>query len=337
MLKALELFHITKQFSAESVAIKNLSLSFNQGEIMVLIGESGSGKTTLLRTIAGLEQPDQGEIIIHENKVFGSTCDLPPEKRKVGLVFQDYALFPHLNIWKNVIYGLNNLSKSQQKKKATEMLELCNLLNLEHRFPHELSGGQQQRVALARALAPAPDLLLLDEPFSNLDPLLRETIRKEICQTLKQTKTSSLIVTHDTRDAFSIADQLAVLKSGELQQVGTPEEVYLHSADEYTANLFGKINRIPCQLFNQWQGTDDTQQSIVWVRPKSLEITQNSTDQAFLIGTVISSEFCGDHREIIIECEKNCEKTQVTLFSELDRKVEIGSSITIRRKEEVGN
>jgi iron(III) transport system ATP-binding protein len=251
MPESLTVEQITKVFPRNNrPALDKVSISLDDGEIMALVGESGSGKTTLLRIIAGLEQPDSGKVTIGGKIVFGSDSKtVLPEERNIGFVFQDYALFPHLSVEKNILYGLHKITrKSERHERASYIVALAGLEGLEKRYPHELSGGQQQRVALARALAPEPNFILLDEPFSNLDPVRKETLRDELRTIVKQSGVSALIVTHDTRDALVVADTLAVLKEGKLQQVGSPERVYFHSTSEYTASLFGKVNRIPCQL-----------------------------------------------------------------------------------------
>ncbi len=238
MARSLRVQDITKIFPRSSrPALDEVSIDLSNGEIMALVGESGSGKTTLLRIIAGLANPDSGVVEINGEVVWniGIKTKLP-EDRNIGFVFQDYALFPHLNVKDNILYGLHKMHpKSERVKRLIEIIKLTGLENLEERFPHELSGGQQQRVALARALAPKPNFILLDEPFSNLDPVRKDSLRDELRAIVKESGISALIVTHDTRDALSVADTLAVLKEGKLEQVGSPERIYFHSTSEYTA------------------------------------------------------------------------------------------------------
>src|SRR5919199_1767730 len=225
---------LTKQFSRTTTpAVEAVKLTLNKGDLLSLLGPSGCGKTTLLRLIAGFEQPQAGTIEIAERIVAGKGGWVPPEQRDVGMVFQDYALFPHLTVAKNVAFGLRNLGKHTSldiKKRTVEAIALIGLEGLENRYPHELSGGQQQRVALARALAPRPALILLDEPLSNLDVQVRLRLRQEVRDILKATGTSGVFVTHDQEEALSISDWVAVMRQGRLEQFGTPEEVYREPA-----------------------------------------------------------------------------------------------------------
>jgi iron(III) transport system ATP-binding protein len=334
--EALKVDAVKKTFSrGEHPALTGISLSIGEGEIVALVGESGSGKTTLLRIIAGLEDPDSGEVQINGSPVCGDGHPVAPDRRHVGLVFQDYALFPHLNVIKNVLYGLHRLPRLERKARAREVIRMSGLGELEHRFPHELSGGQQQRVALARALAPKPALILLDEPFSNLDPMRKDALRREVRRIVKDSKTAALLVTHDTRDALTVADRVAVLKEGTMQQVGTPEEIYFHSTNEYTASLFGKVNRIPCQLFNSWQG--EASKPVVWLRPEALEISSEAGDSSreFLVGKVADSVFCGEYRELLIDCGEGEETTRISVFVDPAREVPTGTVVTLRRNRAV--
>ncbi|MCX7793460.1 MAG: ABC transporter ATP-binding protein [Thermodesulfovibrionales bacterium] len=233
---------VSKSFG-DVLAIKDLTLEIKKGEFFSLLGPSGCGKTTLLRLIAGLERPDRGTIEIG-NKVVAGNDWIPPEKRRVGLVFQDYALFPHMTVFENIAFGLKGCSKSEIKKKVTEMLELTGLLDLSDRYPYELSGGQQQRVALARSLATSPEVMLLDEPFSNLDADLRAELRRETKRILKEKGTTTILVTHDQEEAFCLSDRIGVLNHGMLEQVGTPEEIYHRPRTRFVANFVGRADFI---------------------------------------------------------------------------------------------
>ena len=335
MSDSLEIEGISKCFPrASRPALDGVSIVLGDSDIMALVGESGSGKTTLLRIIAGLEQPDTGTVAIGGELVFTEGYSVPPEQRHIGFVFQDYALFPHLNVHKNLLYGLHGIAhRSEREERVAEIVMLAGLDGLEKRFPHELSGGQQQRVALARALAPRPSFILLDEPFSNLDPMRKDTLRDELRRIVKSSGTSALIVTHDTRDALAVADTLAVLKEGKLQQVGSPERVYFHSTSEYTASLFGKVNRIPCQLLEGKeapQGAPD-----ILVRPADLEITQEVSGGGHIVGKVIASNFRGDFHEVTLECADiaagSDEPTRVTIYVGANRKPALGDTVTVRR------
>lgn len=250
MEKILQLDGVSKWFG-ESQAVADVSLSLPQG-ILALLGSSGCGKTTLLRLIAGFEQPQTGSIEIAGRKVASNNCWIPPEKRRLGMVFQDYALFPHLTVAENVAFGL----KKQEKDAAKRLIELVGLTGLEKRYPYQLSGGQQQRVALARALAPQPPLVLLDEPLSNLDVQVRLRLREEIRDILKATGTSAVFVTHDQEEALAIADLVAVMSKGKLEQIGTPQEVYTQPSSRFVAEFVTGANFIPAERQGQLWATE---------------------------------------------------------------------------------
>lgn len=235
----LQFSKLCKNYGPATV-VNNLNLSVQQGELITLLGPSGCGKTTTLRLIAGLEQPDSGSISIAERNV--TSPFIPPEKRGVGLVFQDYALFPHLSVLDNVLFGLKQLPKSERQSRAEETLALVGLTIFKDRMPHQLSGGQQQRVALARALAPRPNLLLLDEPFSNLDAQLRHTTRQEIRNILRESGTTALLVTHDQEEALAFSDRIVVMRAGQIEQIGQPHEVYGQPKTAFVANFLGRSN-----------------------------------------------------------------------------------------------
>ncbi len=213
----LEIKDLTFHYKKENEAtLKDVSLSIQKGEILSILGSSGSGKSTLLRLIAGLEIPSSGSITINEKVIASSTHFVLPEKRGVGMVFQDYALFPHMNVVQNIQYGLRRLNRSQKEQRVEELVELTGLADLKKRYPYELSGGQQQRVALARAIAPNPSLVLLDEPFSNLDTDLRIKIREELAVILRKTMMTTVFVTHDLEDVSILADRIVIMKSGNI-------------------------------------------------------------------------------------------------------------------------
>jgi len=235
---------VTRQYRQQSQpALDAVDLDVERGELLALIGESGSGKTTLLRLAAGLEEPDSGSVYLEGKCIAGDECPgamVPPEKRRLGLVFQDGALFPHLTVSKNVAYGL----KKFDRDRVAHCLETVGLTGKEKRYPHELSGGERQRLALARAIAPEPRLLLLDEPFSHLDPILRRKLREEIRCILESLDQTSLMVTHDPEDALAVASRVAILDRGRILQTGVPSEVYRNPADQYCAERFGPANRV---------------------------------------------------------------------------------------------
>lgn len=220
--------------------IKSLSFSLRTGEIGCLLGASGCGKTTMLRCIAGFERIDAGEIRLNGNAVADGRFSMPAEERRIGMVFQDYALFPHLDVAANVGFGLHRMEKPLRVRRVTELLDTVGLARASHRFPHELSGGQQQRVALARALAPRPQLLLLDEPFSNLDVGLRERLGAEVRDILKHQNTTAILVTHDQNEAFGIADSVGLMQDGGLAQWDSPYNLYHKPASRFVAEFIGQ-------------------------------------------------------------------------------------------------
>ncbi len=228
--------------------VQDLNLHLNAGDIGCLLGSSGCGKTTTLRAIAGFEPVHEGEVVLDGEVISRAGFTLAPEKRRIGMVFQDYALFPHLTVAQNIAFGIRNHPRLAQL--TTEMLELVNLSALGKRYPHELSGGQQQRVALARALAPEPQLLLLDEPFSNLDGELRRRLSHEVRDILKARGTSAILVTHDQEEAFAVSDHVGVFKEGRLEQWDTPYNLYHEPASPFVASFIGQGYFIRGQLID---------------------------------------------------------------------------------------
>jgi iron(III) transport system ATP-binding protein len=234
---------LVKRFG-DAVALDGFDLEVRRGELLCVLGPSGCGKTTALRLIAGLERPDAGTVRVAGRTVTGPGTWMPPERRRVGMVFQDWALFPHLDVRGNVAFGLDDEATS----RVEELLELVRLEGLEHRMPHELSGGQQQRVALARSLAPRPEVLLLDEPFSNLDAQLRAEVRSEVREVLSVTGTTGVFVTHDQEESLSIGDRVAVMITGRIRRSGTPYEIYADPGDAAVARLLGQTNLVPARI-----------------------------------------------------------------------------------------
>lgn len=208
--------------NAKTKTLDNFSLKIEKGEVISILGRSGSGKSTVLRLLAGLEKPEKGRLVIQDEVLFDNKTFLQPEKRGIGMVFQDYALFPHLTVAENILFGLFRMKKSEKKKRLQEVLELVELQDYGKRYPHQLSGGQQQRVAIARAVAPNPHLILLDEPFSNLDAELQGKIREELRDILKKANITSIFVTHDEKDAHILADRIVKLKDGRIDFIGRP-------------------------------------------------------------------------------------------------------------------
>jgi len=235
----LELERISKSFGT-CRAVDALSVQLPQGAIACLLGPSGCGKTTVLRCVAGFESVDHGEIRIQQRVLSQPGRSVPPQQRRIGMVFQDYALFPHLTVWDNVAFGLHALPVGMRAERTAQMLEAVGLHEQRRRYPHELSGGQQQRVALARALAPQPELLLLDEPFSSLDVELRQRLSVEVRNLLKGLNTTALLVTHDQEEAFAVADLVGVMREGRLEQWDSPYDLYHRPATRFVADFVGE-------------------------------------------------------------------------------------------------
>ncbi|MEC4806738.1 MAG: ABC transporter ATP-binding protein [Jaaginema sp. PMC 1079.18] len=254
----LQLEDITQKFTAQTLAVDGVSLKLHRGDLLGLLGPSGCGKTTLLRLIAGFESPYAGSILIDGQLATGEKRCIPPEKRGIGMVFQDYALFPHLNVEDNIAFGLRRkevrMGDRAIQERIAEVLQLVSLTGLQKRYPHQLSGGQQQRVALARALAPRPALVLLDEPLSNLDVQVRLRLRQELREILKSTGTTAIFVTHDQEEALSVSDWVAVMRSGKIEQFDRPEAIYREPASRFVAEFVTQANFVPAERVGEvWQ------------------------------------------------------------------------------------
>jgi iron(III) transport system ATP-binding protein len=301
--------HLTKYYPSQKLpAVDDLYLELEKGEILALLGPSGCGKTTTLRLIAGFERPDAGSVEIGGRVMADRHRFVPPERRGVGVVFQEYTLFPHLTVSQNILFGLRNLSAENRKARLREMLETVGLTSLARRYPHELSGGQQQRVALARALAPRPAVLLLDEPFSNLDADLRLQMLHEVYTILRECGTTAVFVTHDHEEAFMVADRVGVLNRGRLEQLGRPEEIYHLPATRFVAHFVGKANFIPGLVVGAnietamgiFPNTSDFTQGAaveVIIRPNQFELRPDPAGNAI----VVSSRFRGADRLVVVQ------------------------------------
>ena len=239
MAALLEVRDVTQGYNGR-IVLERLAFQLAPGAIGCLLGPSGCGKTTVLRCIAGFEPLRKGEIVLHGETMSRPGLTVPTERRRVGMVFQDYALFPHLNVERNIAFGLRNAGDSERSARVAELLDIVGLYGVSTRYPHELSGGQQQRVALARALAPRPELMLLDEPFSNLDVEMRERLSIEVRDILKHQKTTAILVTHDQHEAFNIADEIGIMSQGRIEQWGTPYDLYHRPMTRFVADFIGQ-------------------------------------------------------------------------------------------------
>ncbi|MDX1774668.1 ABC transporter ATP-binding protein [Oceanihabitans sediminis] len=304
---------LSKSFDkGKSYALENVTFNLKAGQVCAIVGESGSGKTTLVRLIAGLERPDNGSITMNEKVIASLDKFVQPEKRKIGLVFQEYALFPHLTILENVLYGISKVKN--KKERAQEMLDLVGLSGMEKRYPHQLSGGQQQRVALARALAPEPSLLILDEPFSNLDTMLRTQLRNEVFDIIKKTEVTVLFVTHDTQDALSVADEILILQKGKVIQKDVAENLYVKPNTLYVASLFGNTVHINKNLQNAFRCPlkEDCCHAI---RNEKIIVSQSSTEadcEYITAAKVMKKIPLGNATQLVLKLESGEQLTVMT-------------------------
>jgi iron(III) transport system ATP-binding protein len=291
----IELAGVSKRFG-NVTALDDATLTVSRGEFLSVLGPSGCGKTTLLRLVAGFEAPDSGVVRIGGETVAGRDAWIGPDRRHVGMVFQDYALFPHLTVAGNVGFGL---PRREREPRVREVLEIVGLSGLEHRYPGELSGGQQQRVAVARAVAPSPSIVLLDEPWSNIDPILRSSMRDELAAILRSIGVTVVLVTHDREEAFSLADRLALVHAGRIVQAGAPEAVYDSPATRWAAEFVGAANFVPGRIAGDLVETtlgrfpladrNGTMDVDVLVRPELLELEPDPDGS----GVVVGREFRG--------------------------------------------
>lgn len=250
MPRQLEVREVSVAYGSQPV-VRDISLTLSTGAIGCLLGPSGCGKTTLLRAIAGFEPVSSGEIHLHGRLVSRPGQTLPPERRRVGMVFQDFALFPHLSVERNVAFGLRDLPQAERRERVAELLRLVDLSHAARQYPHQLSGGMQQRVALVRAMAPRPDILLLDEPFSSMDADLREQLAREVREVLKRDGVTAILVTHDQLEAFAMADKIGVLGNGRLRQWDSPFRLYHEPADRFVADFIGQGVMLPGRVIDQ--------------------------------------------------------------------------------------
>jgi ABC-type Fe3+/spermidine/putrescine transport system ATPase subunit len=340
----LELKTVTKRYG-DHTAADTVSLAVDQGQFISLLGPSGSGKSTVLRMIAGLIEPDAGSISIGGDLVYDGVRNVPPEKRRIGMVFQDYALWPHMTVAKNIAFGLRlrRWPRSHVRSRVDEMLDLVRLAGLRDRYPWQLSGGQQQRVALARALASDPRLLLLDEPLSSLDTQLRETLRGELAALLHRIGVTSVYVTHDQSEALEMSDVIAILRDGRVEQVGRPTELYEKPSSLFVGRFLGAMNVLRCTtrvqdgslgavIGDRWFGLTegaDERGGILCIRPEAVEVVteaQNGTPNV-APATLLHSGFLGGRWQHV--CAMS-DYQQLQVFSAQTLNLGPGSSILLR-------
>jgi iron(III) transport system ATP-binding protein len=336
-LYAIELQSVSKTYvGASTKAVDDFSLNVEKGSIITLLGPSGCGKTTLLRLIAGFEKPDTGSIFISGNPVSHQTTWIAPEKRGIGMVFQDYALFPHLTVFDNIGFGY---TQKDRKTRVLEILELVNLNQLENRYIHELSGGQQQRVALARALAKRPSVILLDEPFSNLDADLKMMMRSEMKRIIKDSNSTAIFVSHDQKDALAVSDKIIVMKDGVIQQIGPSKEIYRHPKNRFVASFVGRSNILEGTLSDDGKsvhtsiGIVQCNQSnslccgkkvCLSIRPDSLEISNNSD----LKGKIKQYSYTGERIDAIVTVTAADGSSQdLLLHTPPEKEINIGDTV----------
>lgn len=295
--------HIAKKYG-DYTALADISLDIAAGEVVCLLGPSGCGKTTLLRLASGIDRPTSGEVILNDRVVAGPDVFVEPEKRNVGLMFQDFALFPHLTILQNVAFGLKSLDKDVAHREALAALARVGLDRYANDHPHILSGGEQQRVALARALAPRPSVILMDEPFSGLDVQLRETVRNETLALLRETRSTCLLVTHDPDEAMQLGDRIAVMRGGYVVQAGNAQALYHEPADLFVARLFSQINEIRSDVSNgavdtpfgrfPAPGLSDGTTVTLCIRQRAVRVNPSRHKGDAVHGRVLSARFLGD-------------------------------------------
>jgi ABC-type Fe3+/spermidine/putrescine transport system ATPase subunit len=301
MSKFLEIQQISKNYADGSQkAVNEVSLTIAQNELVALVGENGSGKTTLLKLIAGLIEPDTGKVYLLGKPVMPPSSKLVAGHDDIKLVFQDFQLLPNHSIIDNLKFVLQKYALDYQTEQLANILKICKLEDIKHKLPHELSGGQKQRVALAKALVTEPQLLLLDEPFSQLDQTSKQVFRTEIRQIIRQTHTTALLVTHDFQEALALADRIVVMQKGEILQIDTPKNIYQKPINAYVAEIFGAINWLPNDWATEHLKMQLTDNQIVGIRPENIELHKTST-KADWQGKIQAIFYAGFYQQILVE------------------------------------
>ena len=313
-------------------AVADLSFAVNEGETLAILGPSGCGKTTTLRLIAGFEEPDAGEIRIRGRTVASAKEWAPPERRGMAMIFQQFALFPHLRVVDNVVYGLKGMSKAQRHQRAMEELERVEMAGFADRYPHQLSGGQQQRVALARAMAPAPLVLLMDEPFASLDSGLRAQTRREVKAILTQRQATTILVTHSQDEALNLADRVLILDQGRLQQLNTPDNIYHRPATRFVASFAGNSDFLPVRVEHHQvvselgtyphQGAIPEGEVDLLFRPDDVSISADDAGQ----GRVVDREFKGTYNLYNVRLPSG---RTVRSVQPSDTRLEVGDRVSV--------
>lgn len=356
----LRLNEVSKYFAGNPrPALRKVSLQLNRGAVLALLGESGSGKTTLLRLVAGFEQPASGTISLAGSLISSAHHHAPPEERGVGMVFQDTALLPHLTILQNVAFGLRRLPERERRSRAEQTLGLVHIADVRDRYPHEVSGGQAQRAAIGRALAPRPALLLFDEPFNNLDPVLKWELLHELRAVLSETAATALFVTHDRDEAFTIADAIALLHRGRIAQIGEAEALYNAPASAFVARYLGAVNLVPVwrrgatwtSAFGEhaaaapfrYAGAD-----AVSVRPWQLRIDRvdvaavdraaaRGNGEVGVSGTIRGVRFMGEYRELRVRMDAVSGLRDLTIHAATECRYRLGERIRVRLSQAAGD
>ena len=333
MTTLLDIKNLNKSFNGHQV-LHNISLQLEKGEILFLLGASGCGKTTLLRSIAGFEQPTSGEIWLKNQPIFKENLNVPTQQRKLGYVVQEGVLFPHLNVYRNIAYGLGDGKgkTEEEKQRIQEVMKLTGISSLADRFPHQLSGGQQQRVALARAMVTRPDVILFDEPLSNLDAKLRESVRFEIKQLSKQYNLTSIYVTHDQAEALTMSDKIIVLNKGAIEQIGSPQDIYHHPKNRFVADFIGIANITEANVKNIGDNLyavssifgdftvfsekkPESERIYICFRPEDIELLPNTQAEVEnqITVDIINTAFMGNITEVQGVIKRNDEEKKLRL------------------------